>query len=1080
MVLKRRLKNRLEVTGRSTLAVVVALALTLSLGATSAIAVSVGELSGEETSTPIQTPDQNVTSQDTPEIVESSPESDLATPEPETPAAPQANTPSELSAVAEPQAAASQHPGYIFNPGTGQLLIYEPQGTSDWRKSVDNPSGVDPSDVLSVIIPEGMPVTEVTDGAFKDCPNLETVELLSFGIAKIGASAFENDVSLRNLVIPARVTKIGAHAFDGIPQIGTINIENVVPPTLGENALGDATNDLNIIVPSYGIDDYKNDPLWAAYHGNIATKKVETDSFTFDPATGTLKVLQDRGVYRWRGVSGISPDKEAIRPEHITKLEFSPNVKAINDFTPSVGAFEGIAITDLVLPNTIVSGVPGNTFRNCKQLKTAVVDCGYADPGVPVNYTGRLGAELFAGCESLESLVIGSQMTEIDRNFISGCSSLTTLDIPQNITYLNRMVFEGSSLTRLNVLAGSTLATSSTTFEGFPADAEIVVPVDAFNYFYYDDSWRNVRDGMLADEPGYTFSDGVLTITSDYGSTIWREGKNALDPNQVTRVVVESGVTVIGSEFDGVKAFENCVNMKSMQLPTSLKTIQKYTFRNCTGLDSVTLPEGLETIGDSAFNNLASLITTSKKPLVIPASVKSIGNQAFGQCYELRDVSMKSLEPPTLGAEVFTARLGNVTVPYVAPYTAVAKYREAEGWRDLKGSYDYVIVGEEIMTDDYSFVPRYGYLTLRTNQGVSGWVGKVNPTDILTIDFESTLGQDIKLDKKADGTGLFEGTSVTWVSIPSNVVEIGESAFKNSKSLGEVYIKSTSGKIGKDAFSGCEKLTLVEISSGITSIEEGAFAGCNVLATANIPDSVTSIGDRAFEDTALSSVTLSANVDTIGEGAFSGVTSFTVYGNDPAAIQQHALGDTTKPMPDDFVINVPMNEVANYQQAWPEYTSYIRPNCTWSVIEGDGGVYTLGSNTDLMFKIDAPHGSVASVSIDDVVLDKENYTITKGSTIVGLKAAHLETHTVDAHVVKVTYKSGEEVSANFSVAAPGPGPGPTPGPEPKPNPGGGTGDAPKLLVSTGDPLSLAPFAAMGVVAIVGLVLALSRKKSGQR
>ena len=59
----------------------------------------------------------------------------------------------------------------------------------------------------------------------------------------------------------------------------------------------------------------------------------------------------------------------------------------------------------------------------------------------------------------------------------------------------------------------------------------------------------------------------------------------------------------------------------------------------------------------------------------------------------------------------------------------------------------------------------------------------------------------------------------------------------------------------------------------ISSIPDNEFNACPYLATALLPESLTNIGNYAFQNTALTSISIPANVTSIGSSAFSGARS---------------------------------------------------------------------------------------------------------------------------------------------------------------------------------------------------------------
>src|ERR1041384_2837828 len=76
--------------------------------------------------------------------------------------------------------------------------------------------------------------------------------------------------------------------------------------------------------------------------------------------------------------------------------------------------------------------------------------------------------------------------------------------------------------------------------------------------------------------------------------------------------------------------------------------------------------------------------------------------------------------------------------------------------------------------------------------------------------------------------------------------------------------------IGYEAFQD-SSITGVTIPNSVTNIGEAAFSYCYSLTDFTIPDSVTSIGDFAFSGSSLTNITLGSGVTSIGVSAFSGV-----------------------------------------------------------------------------------------------------------------------------------------------------------------------------------------------------------------
>lgn len=147
---------------------------------------------------------------------------------------------------------------------------------------------------------------------------------------------------------------------------------------------------------------------------------------------------------------------------------------------------------------------------------------------------------------------------------------------------------------------------------------------------------------------------------------------------------------------------------------------------------------------------------------------------------------------------------------------------------------------------------------------------------------------NLKYIVNADGKSVtVSGTSgsPTQLTIESSISDKGKNytvtkiamwAFNNARNtLTEVTLPNTVDEIGYQAFFNCSNLTKVIIPEGVRKIGQAAFYGCSQLTSITIPSTITNM-DTAFSgNTALSHVTLTNGISKISSSAFKGCTGLT-------------------------------------------------------------------------------------------------------------------------------------------------------------------------------------------------------------
>jgi len=111
------------------------------------------------------------------------------------------------------------------------------------------------------------------------------------------------------------------------------------------------------------------------------------------------------------------------------------------------------------------------------------------------------------------------------------------------------------------------------------------------------------------------------------------------------------------------------------------------------------------------------------------------------------------------------------------------------------------------------------------------------------------------------------------ITIPATVQDISNSAFENCIGLENVVFEADI-KLPHSLFKNCSALKSIKLPNNIDSIPDSIFEGCTSLENVECPNTVTSIFYNAFRDcSSLKSFKISENTTSIRENAFSGCSS---------------------------------------------------------------------------------------------------------------------------------------------------------------------------------------------------------------
>ena len=413
------------------------------------------------------------------------------------------------------------------------------------------------------------------------------------------------------------------------------------------------------------------------------------------------------------------------------------------------------------------------------------------------------------------------------------------------------------------------------------------------NYHYTVDDDGNITEYWLkwyVVQPlveHVTIPQGVTKIGSFYG---WENLKsidipssvNSIDANafygctSLTSISIPDGVTCIENS-----TFRGCSSLTRVELPDELNTIEDYAFFDCGKLSDIVMPPGLKQVGESAFGNCESIKSVDL------SNVSFIGPQSFSGCTGLTEVNIPHAKHIGMSAFAETG-LKYVELPEVETIGTSA-FHHNDSLTGVKiGKASGLEANQErpeIHIGDYAF---YSCPKLKEIETCDAdfWIdnGAFSTSGLKSLDISSVkkLGANAfeycpdlhTVSISGDFTQIKEFTfyecrSLKNVRLPETITSIGKKAFVSCEAMTAIPIPSSVSVIGERAFYSCDSFEKIIIPTGVTEIQNEAFAYCENVTDIVIPETVSSIGDRAFNNcNNVSYLKIPNGVRSVGDYAF--------------------------------------------------------------------------------------------------------------------------------------------------------------------------------------------------------------------
>lgn len=650
--------------------------------------------------------------------------------------------------------------------------------------------------------------------------------------------------------------------------------------------------------------------------------------FSGEPISFPYEVIQDITLYaRWiteaEGSPGLVFTLEGssysvtgyeggshivvIPPEYLEKA-----VTAIAD-----GAFNNChTVTKISVPTSVLS--IGKAFSRCNNLFEISVKAAnpnyksvdgvlYSFDGLHlVSYPPAKSGKLFyvsdsvktidnsalRFCRNLESVFIPKNVEQIEKNF-EGCYFLKSIEVDsENNSYkaVDGVLFtkDGKTLLRYPhdhteknyTIPEGTLSVEEYAFNGSAIET-LTLAASLTQLGYIEDCKNLTEFSVYAQNQDYMSIGGVLF------------NKDASALMQYPQAKLSAPYKNDGDDREYF----------SYHMPEGVKKINSWAFNSCLRLNKIYLPSSLVEIAPYAFTNLNEQFELTEIVFSAGSSLERIGEAAFMDI-PLQLIKLTALLPPIIEDEAFMGAEEDLKI-YVP--TDTKDLYENSDWGKLATLFD----GGAEQAFTVSFVTNGGsavgetsaaFLTGATkpqkqNSVFGGWYFDVGFNQIAA--FPIILTENISLYAKWYSDAI--GTEGLKFSLQTATQTYSVSGYDGSSSAVEVpptYNGKTVSAIGLSAFAGKTHIISLTLPETITEIRDSAFEGgydaemrlrsiafegdnlkrignyafryCRKLQSLSLPQGLESIGSYAFDNCySLTEITLTKNINNLGFSVFS-------------------------------------------------------------------------------------------------------------------------------------------------------------------------------------------------------------------